>query len=163
MAGEYFCLRCVEEDEFFDSYDFDDPWDTPGNRNLPFDVEMFHCPSSSHRDNSPVCDYVAVVGPGLIFSGSKPVSIGDIRDGPENTIMLIEISKSTIHWMEPKDVTIEELISSGMTSNHSGCVNVVFANGAVRRLRNDIDGKTLRALLTIDGGETIDLKTLLAN
>jgi hypothetical protein len=38
--------------------------------------------------------------------------------------------------------------------------NAVFADGKVRFIRGDIDERTLRAFITRNGGETVDLTIL---
>ena len=39
--------------------------------------------------------------------------------------------------------------------NHSGGLNVVFADGSVRFIRESIDAKVFEALSTVAGGETL--------
>jgi prepilin-type processing-associated H-X9-DG protein len=52
---------------------------------------------------------------------------------------------------EGRDATV----SSGLSSHHAGYVNALFADGRVRRIRTDVSRETLKALLTVNGGETI--------
>jgi prepilin-type processing-associated H-X9-DG protein len=66
------------------------------------------------------------------------------------------VPDNDIQWLEPKDIAMEDLLARGLQSNHSNHVNALFADGSVGKIRKDIDAKTLRALLTISGGETVD-------
>jgi hypothetical protein len=86
-----------------------------------------------------------------------------MRDGPENTILLAEISNSDIHWMEPRDLrademsfTINDPTRPSISSPHSRGPAVVFAD-SIRAYRIDrsLRPETLKALTTIAGGEPV--------
>ena len=47
------------------------------------------------------------------------------------------------------------------TSNHPGVVHVRMADGSVRSLPEDLPPETLRALLSPNGGEKLDLEEFL--
>ena len=42
-----------------------------------------------------------------------------------------------------------------IASQHPGGANVLFADGSVKFLKNSVDLKTLRALISVQGGEVI--------
>jgi hypothetical protein len=91
--------------------------------------------------------------------------------------MLIEVANSEISWIEPRDLTINELV--GMTEGHRGPLtstnhesgrNVLFAGdgrisapggmptllGRVMFLREDTPVDVLRSFATTNGSETDD-------
>ncbi len=114
-------------------------------------------------------NYVAIVGSGTAFpGGDKSVSLEDITDGPENTILLVEIANSDIHWSEPRDLVFDEMsfkindpAEPSISSPHADGPNVVFVDGRSHRLSESIPPDILRGLITINGGEKIsryDLK-----
>jgi len=91
------------------------------------------------------------------------MSLPDITDGPENTILIVEVADSAIHWMEPRDLSIETIsfrindkTKPCLSSHHPDGPLVGFADGEVFRVSRDIPPETLRALLTATGGEDID-------
>jgi prepilin-type processing-associated H-X9-DG protein len=108
------------------------------------------------------------VGPGTAFPGGKSVSLEEFTDGPENTIVLVEIANSNIHWSEPRDLMFDEIsfkindpAKPSISSPHADGPNVVFADGRSCRVSEAIPPETLRALFTINGGEKVsryDLK-----
>jgi prepilin-type processing-associated H-X9-DG protein len=139
-------------------YDFAVPWDHPNNAPLvSYDTRSFFywCPSGDGRRTHET-DYVAVVGPHTAWPEGRGLRLAEIADDPASTILWIEVADSGIHWMKPGDITLDRLLSKGPSSHHPGHFNALFADGRVRRIRKDVDRATLRALLTIDGGETID-------
>lgn len=155
-------LRVWKEHDLHGKYDFRVPWNKGGNARLSsYDTPgfFFWCPSGDGRQTK-MTDYVAVVGPHTAWPGSQCRSLSEITDGPENTILVIEVAGSKIHWMEPRDVSLDDLLSQGVSSHHPRYFNALFADGAVRRIRKHIDRETLKSLLTINGGETIDLRSL---
>jgi prepilin-type processing-associated H-X9-DG protein len=77
--------------------------------------------------------------------------------GLNRTILLIEVPNSGINWLEPRDVTIEQLkdglrglIPSGGSSPHPEGFNVLFADGHVETLPEDIDPAELAAMVSVN-------------
>jgi hypothetical protein len=113
--------------------------------------------------------YVAIVGPETAWPDAKPVSMAKIKDGSSNTLLVVESHHSGIHWMEPRDLHTTQMsqqINSsqgqGIRSAHHpkqshGCAMGLFADGSVRVLDGDLAPATVRALMTIAGGEDVEL------
>ncbi len=154
-------LPYLDQMPLYKEYRFNEPWDGPNNSKLADKVPtVFYCPSESHGRIENVTSYVAVVGPGTIWPGSRSTKIADIRDGTSNTLMVVEIADSGIHWMEPRDLsssqmapTINAKSSQGISSPHIGCAHAVFADGMVRPISNQVAAGVIRALLTINGND----------
>jgi len=155
-------LPYIEENSLFERIDRRRPWDDPANRaslaeETPRELRC-PCVNPAFKETS----YVAVVGPGTCWPGPSGLWSGEIHDDWSQTILLVEVCGSGIHWMEPRDLTVEEVIAAwksksggGISSLHPGGPHVCLADGTVRQLPPDIDAATLRALLTVDGGEEI--------
>jgi prepilin-type processing-associated H-X9-DG protein len=139
-------------------YDFNVPWNHANNAGLiNYDTPglFWWCPSGNGRVNK-MTDYVAVVGSRTAWPAGRGRKLSEITDDPASTILLLEVTGSGIHWMEPRDLTIDQVLASGLGSHHEGYVNALFADWSVRRIRTDVSRETLKALLTVNGGETID-------
>ncbi len=164
----------------YDAYDFDEPWNGPNNRELADMMPReFRCPNDPDG-GAPYTNYVAVVGPETAWPGADCVSTGEIPDGTSRTIMVFEVGgDQKFHWMEPRDITWEDVVRSlDPESEHrvafcnhvrrSGQFEltewvgawVCLADGSVQVMDAEQDPKTLEALLTIDGGEDVDLENL---
>ena len=102
LVVPYFCDSRLKE------YRFDEPWDSPHNQSLCPEYPTYRCPCD--RDSS-VSDtsYVMVVGPQTISDGPTPTTRKGITDGPSDTIMIVEMCDSGIHWMEPRDLSFDEM------------------------------------------------------
>jgi len=161
-------LPFMAQEERYGHYRFDEPWNSPQNLALadrqPIDEsgdKMYLCPSDwdAGKDDT---SQVLFVGPGTAFDGPRTTRIQDITDGSSHTAIGGEVSESGIHWMEPRDLNVEEMSFKindknriGLRSNHPHCVNVPFADGSVRTIRDDIDPKLLKSLITINGKEDV--------
>jgi hypothetical protein len=161
----------------YDQYRFDEPWNSPHNLKLAGQAaDLFRCPTTDAEEpDSPlVTHYVAVAGPGTMWPGSTGTRFKDMTDGAARTIALVEIASSDIHWMEPRDMTLDQAIRKGNgacnvpSSRHVTdriyffrpeyplAGNVLMADGSCRMLAFPPAHEDLRAMLSVDGGETID-------
>jgi len=156
-----------------------EPWDSPYNKPLTdLPLDWMQCPSnpaSSASDN--MTNYFAVVGPQTAWPGKRGLKLAEIKDDPDQTILLIEAGGKKIAWAEPKDLCFEEAVDlltqpanpeigdghwveNGFFYQPSGCRHVLFASEYSYTLRGPLSKKMAKALLTIDGGEDIDMNEL---
>jgi len=137
----------LEYEHLMEIYQEDQPWNAPENAMLldmmPF---VFRCPgdvedpAALNRQTS----YVLLVGPGTPFDRPEPPALEDIAE-PENTILVVELRNSGIDWLEPRDITVDELkdrledvmVGTGPGSNHPDGVNVLFADGTTSTIPVD--------------------------
>jgi hypothetical protein len=141
-----------------DFYRLDQPWNGPDNSRAPSEVRsLFSCPQDSGPSGS--ASYLAIVGEGTAWPRGKGSKLADFTDGPDKTLLLIEVDRSGIAWNEPRDLTLADLdkginppVGRGPSSNH-GTIRVAFADGHIGFLPPDTSAKELRALATIAGGD----------
>ena len=81
----------------------------------------------------------------------------DIKDGTSKTLIVIEVDADhEVPWMSPRDADEKLLLGLGPDSklSHSGRgVNAIAADASVHFLVLPIPADTLRALISIDGGD----------
>jgi prepilin-type processing-associated H-X9-DG protein len=154
-------LHIWKEHDLYGRYDFNVPWSHANNAwLLTYDTPAFFwwCPSGDGRATK-MTDYFAVVDDQTAWPKNRGRKRSEITDDPASTILVLEVAGSRIHWMEPRDPTLDEVLSSGLSSHHGGFVNALFVDGRVRKIRKDISRETLKALLTVNGGETPDISS----
>jgi hypothetical protein len=137
-------------------YDFSSAWNESPNSNLiNYDTHGFFywCPDGDGRKTK-MTDYVAVVGPHTAWPGDRSFSQFNIGDGPSNIILVVEVEGSGIYWMEPRDFSIEDLLSSFRHVRRKDQFNALFADGTVRKISKDISADALKSLVTVNGGES---------
>lgn len=158
-------LPFLDQQNVYDQYRFDEPWNSPHNgqlERLPYSP-VFACPSSDPSEESTMANYVVIVGSETAFPGASSTKLADMTDGPGNTIMLVEIADSDIHWMEPRDLSFDKMtfrtndpLLPGIGSVHPRGANIVlFEDGGMLRLDGSVRPQTVRALSTIAGGEPV--------
>ena len=154
-------LPFLEGHSVYDQYRFDEPWDGPNNSKLHnIRMPVFQCPEGTSRQQS---DYVVVVGPETWFQGERVGSLADAQDGTSNTILVIEIAKSDIHWMEPRDLPMDELLAEIEAGNgrailgaHQAGANVTFGDVHTKLIPHSVDAKTWKAMLTAAGDDNLE-------
>lgn len=146
-------LPFMEQEDLYEQYNFDEPWDGPSNSLLAAQIPaVYRCPSAMLAADE--THYVVVDGPGYIFEGDGACEIEDIVDGTSNTILIVEAPDNSVNWMQPVDAhwtgSVHDL---GMA--HPGIIQTAFADGSVMAMNVNIDTTVFDALLTIDGGEDV--------
>jgi prepilin-type processing-associated H-X9-DG protein len=166
-------LPFMEEDSLYRDYRFDEPWDSPHNRALAARMpHVYACPSESPTGTPNThTDYAMIVGPNTISDGPTAHRFSDFTDGTSNTIMVVEAAAAGINWMEPRDLDFTKMqfrINGGRNGNsnakqneisspHARGANVALCDGSVRFFSDTVDPKLLKAMTTINGGETVAL------
>ncbi|NLX99171.1 MAG: DUF1559 domain-containing protein [Rhodopirellula sp.] len=160
-------LPYLERNDIYQAWRRDEPWNGPNNSKLLENLRIFNCPSKTARGGSPMTSYLAVVGPETVWPESGTVSLDSITDGSQNTLLFVEVANSGIHWAEPRDLQFAEMSmrinppsGRGISSNHPGCAVVSFADGHQQTVPDTLTPEQLRAMLTIAGGEEVDLNKL---
>jgi prepilin-type processing-associated H-X9-DG protein len=141
-------------------YRLSEPWNGPQNATLA--SSMPHCLRCPDDSSSPklMTNYVAIVGKGTMWSAPRSMDIADLKDGTSNTLMIVEIAHSDIHWMEPRDLPVEELAAwldpkhkPQLLGNHVEGGMVAYADGHVEMLSRDVTIERLKALATAAGND----------
>ncbi len=157
-------LPYLERGDIAALWKFDEPRDSPNNKPLSDTyLDVFRCFSDvGDGTRKPLTNYVAVVGPGTAWEEDAKLNTASFKDGAGNTLLLVEIADSDIHWAEPRDLnfskmamTINPATGSGISSKHPGGTAAAFADKRITFIREDTMPNVLKALLTRDGGETV--------
>ena len=157
-------LPYLGQQALFNIYNFEEPWDSPNNQMVADTmISIYSC--ASYAGSDPLeTNYVMIVGPGTISDGAGTTSTADIKDGPSNTIMVVEVANSGINWAEPRDLDAEQIsyrindqTAAGISSDHPGGACVVMCDGSVHFLDNSTDPEVIKGMSTIAGGEMVSL------
>jgi hypothetical protein len=154
-------LPYIGENNLYKQFKLDEPWDSPHNRKL---LEQMPGVYANLLDSSAakkgLTHYQVFVGePGL---GPHPIFIkgpqnqyvfGNIPDGTDNTILVVEAAES-VPWTAPQDIPYgpnTPLPKLGLSSQYAP---VVMANGYIRVLNKaKLKEQTLRLAITADDGQ----------
>jgi hypothetical protein len=147
--------------ELFKAYRFEEPWDGPNNVRLSSRIGDYYRRQELDPDGSEETSFVAVIGAETTWPGMESRSRSDLRDGPDKTILIVEMASSRISWMKPQDLDLDRMSfgvndgsGKGPGSKISGA-RALLGNGRVLELPDGFAPATLRAMLTIAGGEPV--------
>jgi prepilin-type processing-associated H-X9-DG protein len=154
-------LPFMEYQSIYTQYNFAEPWDGPNNIKLLDRMPPnLACPSRSPGNPTNLTSYVAITGPGTMFPGAGSVKFADVTDGMSDTLMIVEVANVDVPWTAPIDLDIRTMSMKvndpkrpAISSWHPGGANVVFGDARTVFLREGIPEESLRALITIAGGE----------
>lgn len=158
-------LPYLGHQELYDQYDFSQPWDGPSNRGLLLSIppSVFSCPAdmaAGPYDTS----YVLVTGEDSAWPDDHAPNLDEFTDDLEQTIALVEVVDSGIHWMEPRDLPLSEALQGinaktglAISSRHRGGAFSGRADGSVWFVSESLSREQLRAMLTPDGGEVVEM------
>jgi len=156
-------LPFVDQAPLYGKLHLDEPWNSPHNRPLlDVDIPAFRCPSDKETAKG-MTNYLAVVGPETMWPAPDTCRFKDVTDGASNTLHVVEVANSGIHWAEPRDLHVTQMAREvnpsagmGMSSRYTGGTHVLFGDGRVQFIADDSPVEQLRAMLTRAGGEVID-------
>jgi Protein of unknown function (DUF1559) len=150
-------LPYLEQQELYDKFKLDEPWDSPHNKELLKEMPpIYRCPIRT-RVEPFTTNYRVFVGKGALFEKDQNTGVADVTDGTSNTIMVVEASEP-VPWTKPDDLSYDPAAAPslhGAGSPHPDGFHAAMADGSVRFFKNAIDLNVFRALITRAAGEVI--------
>ncbi|MDR3620423.1 MAG: DUF1559 domain-containing protein [Paludisphaera borealis] len=151
-------LPFIEQQELYNQFKLDEPWDSPHNKPLLSQIPtIYRCPSDSRPDPT-LTSYLGFDGPGGFLEKGRKVTFEDVTDGASKTFAVVEAAEG-VPWTKPADIPFDPKAPPslfGAGSKHPGGFNALFVDGSVQFMKRATDAKTLKALITRNGGEAID-------
>jgi hypothetical protein len=152
-------LQQLKQDELYKQFRFDEPWDSEHNSKLsgrmPKVFSNPQAPSSSLEKG--LTHYRVFHGNGAAFDNIVPLSYFGVKDRRSDTWMVVEADEG-IPWTKPDDFEFDPKTPLPRFAQFQKVgFNVLYADGTVRFTRRDLTEKTIRGLITANGGETIDV------
>jgi prepilin-type processing-associated H-X9-DG protein len=160
-------LPYIEQQDLYNRYNFDEPWDGPDNRKLLDQMPAIYSyplPTGGPSSHTHTSYYVltgehtalgALLGAPSGKTAPAGPSVASITDGTSNTILVVE-ARRNVPWTKPEDIPFDP---NGPLPELGGfapdAFNVAFADGSVRYVKKSINPTVLKALITRDGGEVV--------
>ena len=166
LSWRVLLLPYLEQEDLFRKFNLSEPWDGPTNRRLLDEMPKVFGPPGKPRGN--LTHYRAFVGAGTAFDGDG-VAWREFRDGASNTLAIVEAAEA-VPWTKPDELQFGPGVplprlgvgfrKSFIEDDHAPAFHAAFADGSVLLLNARMDGATLRALVTRNGGEKVDRSKL---
>ena len=105
--------------------------------------------------------YRGFSGNGAFFELGKKRGFASISDGTSNTVGVIEAGEA-VAWSKPDtDIPFDpNKPLPALGKDIDGVFHAATLDGAVHRIRRDFDAETMKAFITIAGGEVFDFDSL---
>jgi hypothetical protein len=145
----------------YDQYDRNQPWDSEHNRKVLEKMPaVFRHPLADSASTN--AGYFVLTGPNTLVGpvDGKGLKMADCWDGLSNTLLAVE-SRRDIPWTKPDDLpySAKEPVPPLGGWFESG-FHSALGDGSVHFLNPQADEMHLRAAITRDGGEVIDMDVL---
>lgn len=149
LSWRVFILPGNRNKDLYQQFKLDEPWNSEANKPLVKRMTE-HFGLGETGEKTSIC-WVKVSDKALKFS--------DIKDGLDYTIMLMQ-NPNKVVWSKPGDLTIDEAVAlvKNLKDGEEIIVSTYRTVGYV--ITNKMDIETLKAMLTIDGGEEVDLSKI---
>ncbi len=95
---------------------------------------------------------MVVVDPNSCFPGAQSVSLNQIADDLDQTLLIFEAPEGMeVEWMNPNDADLAQLsnINRNSTLSHGQTFHALFASGAVRELPKLAQPQLRREMATV--------------
>jgi hypothetical protein len=155
-------LPYVEQAALYNQFRLNEPWDSEHNRKLLDKMPPVYVVPNTAPGEPGKTFYQAFIGkkgpnrPFLVEGGSK-TRMAEFTDGLSNTLLVAEAARA-VEWTKPEDLPFDPSKPLPKLGGHSpGGFSVLMGDGSVRFIRSTIDPTTLKALITINGGEVFNL------
>lgn len=139
--------------------DMEAAWDAPVNRYMATTCGHAYGVGLGDARSAPRNTKVmAVTGPGTAFEEGRE---HDLKDLPGDLILAVEVAGSGVHWMEPGDLSVDEITAETLKGLHGTGILVLFVDGTVRYVPEETPIEDFKRLLTIELASQYDRDMLL--
>ncbi|WP_164101283.1 protein kinase domain-containing protein [Candidatus Laterigemmans baculatus] len=151
-------LPFIGENELFDQYRFDEPWDSEHNRTLLTKMpEVYRSPLAEGSDKpTPAGEthFQGFVGEQTALGTGGGLAMREFRDGTSNTLLIVE-SQASVPWTKPEDLRFEKPEDAkAIKPFDDSPLYYLNADGAAHEM-DPVDWEKLAKLITRNGGEVV--------
>jgi hypothetical protein len=166
-------LPFLEEQALYKEFHLDEPWNSPHNKALLEKIPRYYRPVLGAGSDDPgLTRYQVFIGPGTAFERGG-LTWDDFPDGFTDTFLVVEAAEP-VPWSKPTDLAYDPggplpplggvfkksvLFLCYEVGRRPGFV-ACFADGRTRFIYDSTDEKTIRALITRNGGEKVHVSKL---
>jgi hypothetical protein len=149
-------LPYLDQKNLYDRFKLDEPWDSPHNVKLIWQMpDVFSGKGTNWVGDHQATRFRVFSGKGAAFEGTEGIPLKDFTDGAATTILIVEANR-LVPWTKPDLLPYLPDRPIPRLGEKEDGFHAAFADGSVRFLKEP-DEKTLRALITRNGGEKVKL------
>jgi hypothetical protein len=151
-------LPFFEEEDLYQQFHLNEPWDSPHNARLLPKMPRFYAPPGRKAGmvppNHTICK--VFVGRGAAFEGRDGLRLPeDFPDGTSNTLLLVEAGEP-VPWTKPEELTYDpDQPLPDLRCIFKDGFRACMADGSRHFIRKGTSEATLRAAISRNGGDSL--------
>ncbi|KLU01527.1 hypothetical protein RISK_006683 [Rhodopirellula islandica] len=149
-------LPFQDENELYQQFRLDEPWDSEHNLPLAQQIPSVYQPPGAIVPPGHTI-YQAVVGDAIGLKPRQRTGFREFLDGLSNSVLVLETNaEQAVVWTKPEDIAIDlDDPLKGLGQAWQGGFHVGMGDGAVKFITDQIDPELFRKLLTRAGHEVV--------
>jgi len=153
-------LPYLEEQELYDQFHLDEPWDSPHNIKLLKKIPAVYESKAQELPEGHTMAVVPVTQASVISQnpedGNLGIEFADVTDGLSNTMLFVEAGvEYAVPWTAPRDLDVEKLSDAAFDTGHPGTFCAALGDGSTHSVSQQMDVESLVGGCVINDGEVI--------
>ena len=148
-------LPFLGQNELYQKFDFNKPWDVEPNRSLlQFIPDVYVSPERFDTNTN----YLLPTGRKFLFGENRTPREKIVEDGLDNTLMLFEVNEEhAVPWTKPADFAAEtaEDVSDGIGNLRLNGTFAIWANGLPTLLQKSLKPEQVFRATTYESGDAL--------
>jgi hypothetical protein len=109
LSWRVYILAYLEEDKLLKEFHMNESWDSPHNKKLIAKMPAAYRDLDGKAWEKGKTNFLTVRGENTVFPGKDGITFGDISDGTDRTIMLVEVNdERAVEWTRPDDFEYDQ-------------------------------------------------------
>ena len=149
-------LPYLDQQELYDQFHLDEPWDSPHNLTLVKQMpEAFTIPGDEDLAAEGKTRYQLPIGEGMPGGNLESIYFSDITDGTSNTIFAVEAARDhAVIWTQPADLPVDLANpKAALLPGDSPGFSRSLYDGSAGFFDRNVSDKLLKVMLTHQGGD----------
>lgn len=159
LSWRVYVLPFLGQQELYNSFHLDEPWDSPNNKPLIARMPSIYANPNLPPSGEGKTNYLAVVGEKAAIQPKQITALTEITDGTSNTVLVVEAAADrAVIWTKPDDWSpdVNDPLA-GLRGMRPGVFLAVFADGHIEGISDKTDVNRIKALFTRNAGDAVTL------